>query len=181
MVLVRLFFALSFVGCIKPGPPRQAPSSADMACSVTLGTAKRSHGQPIPGDLGQLLTELLAQRRLNHQAVQAPDDFAARRSTQHRLGWLAAHNGGAPLLLLLELSARRYDNLGGRFRWVVDVQLSLAAQSDPAGAQTTRFAIPVHLRHAHEDATAAVSASLPTLRRRLAAALDSHLAGAASQ
>jgi hypothetical protein len=181
MVLVRLFLALSFVGCIKPGPLRQAPSSADMASSISLSTVKLSHGQPVPGDLNQMLTGLLAQRRLNHRAVPAPDDFAATQSTQHRLRWLASHNGGAPQLLLLELSARRYDNLGGRFRWVVDVQLSLAAQSDPAGAQTTRFSIPVHLRHAHEDATAAVSASLPTLRRRLAAALDSHLAGATSK
>jgi len=178
MVLVRQMAVLLLAGCIKARPPVQAPSSADVASTVSLGTIDTAHGAAVPKGLTDLLREVLSARRLNLQSVAAPDDFSRRLGTDHRLRWLADHNGGAPLLLLLELSAHRYDNLGGRFRWVVEVQLSIAPQSKPAATQTTRFAVPVHLQHAHGDASDAVAASLPTLRRRLSAALDSHLSGA---
>ncbi len=120
---------------------------------------------------------VLSARRLNHKPVSAPADFLKRKETAHRLAWLAANNESSPMLLLMELSARRYGNLGGRFRWVVSVKLSITPQSNPAGVQTITFSVPVHLGHAHSDATDATRASLPTIERRLAAALDSYLAG----
>ena len=180
MVLVRTALALLLSGCIKAGPPVQAPSSVDVASTVSLGTVDAAHGQRLPEGMSTMLRDVLAERRLNLQPRPAPEDFTARQSTAHRLVWLAENNSGAPIILLIELDAHRFDNLGGRFRWIVDVQLSLGPQASPADAQTTRFSVPVHLRHAHEDATDAVAASLPTLRRRLAVALDSHLSGAAA-
>lgn len=180
MVLVRTVLALLLAGCIKSGPPVQAPSSVDVASAVTMGTVDAVHSQAVPAELERVLRDVLGARRLNLNPQSAPDDFSARQSTAHRLRWLAANNSGAPIVLLVELNVRRFDNLGGRFRWVVDVQLSLALQADLAAAQTTRFSVPVHLGHAHNDATDAVAASLPTVRRRLSAAVDSHLAGAAA-
>lgn len=180
MVLVRAALALLLTGCIKAGAPVVAPSSVDVASAISLGTIDIAHGHALPEGLEGTVREVLATRRLNLRPLQAPQDFKTRQSTAHRLNWLASQNGGAAMLLLIELQAERYDNMGGRFRWVVDVKLSLAAQADPAQAQVTEFSVPVHLGHAHDDATAAVAASLPMLRRRLAAALDSHLAGASA-
>ena len=178
MVLVRAMSLLLLAGCIKSRPPVMAPSSVDVAATVSLKTADSAHGAAVPEGMTATLRDVLSVRRLNLRPVTAPPDFSGRTSTPHRLTWLAAHNEASPLLLLIELSARRYDNLGGRYRWVVDVQLTLAPQSDPARAQTDRFTVPVHLSHAHEDATDAAQASLPTIRRRLARAVDGYLAGA---
>ena len=180
MVLVRVFWAVLLAGCIKAGPPVQAPSSVDVLTTVTLGTVDKAHGQALPTDLPNMLRDVLSARRLNLQQVAAPSDFNQRQSTAHRMAWLTSNNGSAPILLLIELQARRYDTMGGRFRWVVEVDMTLAAQSDPSAAQTSEFSVPVHLRYAHNDATDAVAASLPTIRRHLAAAIDSHLSGAAA-
>ncbi len=177
MVLVRTLIWLALAGCVKTGSPVQAPSSVDVATTITLGTLDQPHGEALPSELARRLTAVLSARRLNLRPVDAPSDFLKRRETAHRLAWLAANNESAPLLVLMELNARRYGNLGGRFRWVVGVKLSITHESNPAGAQTITFSVPVHLGHAHSDATDATRASIPTIERRLAAALDSYLAG----
>ena len=178
MVLVRILWTLILAGCIKASPPVLAPSSIDVVSTMTLSTVDTAHGQPLPKGLNSMLRDVLSARRLNLQPIQAPTLFNQGQSTLHRIKWLAANNGSAPILLLIELNARRYDTMGGRFRWVVTVHLSIASQSDPASLHTSEFSVPVHLRYAHDDATDAVAASLPTIRRRLAAAIDSHLSGA---
>jgi hypothetical protein len=179
MVLGRVLLGLLLVlgGCIKPRVPVSAPSAVDVASAVSVRTVDRVHGQAAPPQLQAMLTELLAERRLNLQPQDAAA-FSARRSTEQRLSWLASQASGAPIVLLIELNVRRFDNLGGRFRWVIDVQLSIAPQAEPSRVQDSHFSVPVHLSHAHQGATEAVLASLPTLRRRLSVALDTYLVGA---
>ncbi len=180
MVLIRAIFLAALAGCIKDKPPVVAPSSVDVASTITLSTADTAHGVELPAEMSQTIKAVLNNHRLNHRKVPAPAEFGARRSTDQRLTWLATNNDASSILLLLELSARRYDNIGGRYRWVVDVQLSLAPQSNLDRVQIDQFSVPVHLRHAHEDATDAARASLPTIERRLTRALDGYLAGASS-
>jgi len=180
MVLVRTLLALALVGCVKSTAPIQAPSPGQVATTISLATMQSAHGEALPEELSGVLQDALKARNLELKLVQAPGSFAQRHLTAHRLAWLVDHSDGAPMALMLELNARRYDNLGGRYRWVVDVTLTLAPTGQPTAAQTKRFSVPVHLRHAHQGATEAAAASLPLLRRRLEAALNSFMAGTAT-
>jgi hypothetical protein len=63
--------------------------------------------------------------------------------------------------------------MAGRYRWTVDVTLSLGGLGDAASHE---FAVPVALVYDHQREVAAADAAAPAIARELRRALDEALA-----
>lgn len=118
--------------------------------------------QPLPEALSQALIETLSRRGLT---VQERDIAASvGRTTAQRI---EATSG---LSLLVETEARFYSQLNGRYRWVVEIDATVAGPDLPAVTET--FSVPVYLRFDHEREDDALAQSAPLVARRIGELLD---------
>jgi hypothetical protein len=178
VVLIRVIALLMLSACIKATPPVQVKVTADVATTITLATVDEARSDAVPKALTEALHSGLAAHNLRPSAVSAPADFDTRRTTAHRLTWLTANAGTAPHVLLVETTAIRYGEISGRYRWAVDVTLSMAPIGDAEAATTARFSVPVHLQHAHQGATEALEAASLGIARRTRRLVNDYLGGA---
>jgi len=178
VVLIRTLALLLLAGCLKAKPPVVARVSAEVATTVTLATIDQARSDGVSEALIEAIGTGLVSHNLSLLSVDAPTDFDTRRTTAHRLDWLVANASTAPHVLLVETRAVRYGTVSGRYRWAVDVTLSMAPVSAAQPATTETFSVPVHLQHAHQGATAALEAATPAITRRTRRLVDDYLGGA---
>ena len=74
--------------------------------------------------------------------------------------------------LLVESEVAYYSLLSGRYRWTVDVTLTLV----PAGL-TDHFEVPVFLEFQHEREAEALAAATPVITRHVDDLIDDWLSG----
>ncbi len=133
-----------------------------------------------PDPLVQALVDTLEARNLPATLLAAEHyagAFATQRTTRHRLRHLAALPEPTELLVLLEATPRFDSQLNGRYRWVVDVTLSVAPSQDLDMALSETFEVPVFLGFHHQREAEALAASAPVVQRRLGRLLDGYLGG----
>jgi hypothetical protein len=133
-----------------------------------------------PGALSQSIVETLEARNLPVSLLPAElyvDAFSTQRTTAHRLRHLAELPSTPELLVLLEATPRFDSQLNGRYRWVVDITLSVAPAQDLDRAQVERFDVPVFLGFHHQRESEALAAAAPVVQRHLGRLLDGYLGG----
>ncbi len=178
MVLIRYIALLSLVACMKVKPPVQARVAAEVATTVNLATVDRARARLVPPAMTQALSTALAAHNLQPVSLDAPASFETRRTTAHRLQWLAEQASTSPHLLLVETTAIRYGEIQGRYRWAVDVTLTMAPQSAQDSPTEAHFSVPVYLQHAHHDAQQALRAAAPSIARHTRRLVNDYLGGA---
>lgn len=166
-------------GCIKQPEVVRSPEPADVAVAVVLDQLDE---REVAGGGDALLAEIdaaLTARGLTPSPVSEAslaDAFSASRATDRRVAWLA-ENQQDPMLLLVEASPDFISQLGGRFRWTVDVTVTVAPRSDVDAGISRQFDVPVFLSFYHEQAPEALEAAAPVIGQRLGGALDEFLGG----
>jgi hypothetical protein len=133
-----------------------------------------------PAALTAALDAVARQYGLQVTPVSSVVGLDDRRTAAHRLEWLVAQAQGTDLLLLVQTQPRFYSQLGGQYRWTVQVEATVARASDPAQGETIQFDVPVFLTYDHEREADALSAAAPAIARRTGALLDAWLGGAAT-
>jgi hypothetical protein len=153
--------------CIKPAGPVQAPSPLPLR--IVSVVSSYADDSVTPG--GKVLTEELVAEVASHALQPAPvtelGPVVAARSTEARLAAL----GQAPVLLV-ETAPRFSSQMAGRYRWTVDVVVSLAGVEP---AEHREFSVPVALVYDHERELAAADAAAPAIARQVRAVLDHSL------
>lgn len=166
------------------GPKAAAPVASATGQTVAV-LALHDHlnddgVEAAPGALAAALDGVAQQRGLQVSPVGSVASLDDRRTSAHRLEWLVGQAQGADLLLLVQTQPRFYSQLGGQYRWTVQVEATVARAADPAGGETITFDVPVFLTYDHEREADALSAAAPAIARRVASLLDAWLGGAAA-
>jgi len=147
-------------------------------CVVALLDREDSRGvEPVPARVAERVGAALTERNLQPSALAAglwEGEFASRRTTAHRVAWMASHTD-AELLLLLETKAVFYSALNGRYRWTVDGKATLVRRASPADATTGSFELPAFLDFEHEREARALEAGAAPIAEKIGSLADSVL------
>lgn len=168
-------------GCAAhPAPVIKVPTPMPTALCLVL--TRVSGGELLgagPG-LTRRVEQTLTARDLVPQPVgpeQFAEPFRARRTPQQRLDWLAQAQPEAPLLVLVEAEVEYYSQISGRFRWTVNVRVSVMPRGQPEQLVQSEFSVPVALQFQHEREPEALEEAAPVVERQVAQALDLLLGG----
>lgn len=163
---------LAALGCVA----RHEPVRADTPTPIDVVPVLAGVDDPAVTDAPERLDEALVQTLSAHnlQPTLVPADrwtqaFVTTRDTPRRVEHLAPKGN----LLLVETEAAYFSQLNGRYRWTVDVTLTLV----PAGLSDT-FEVPVFLEFQHEREEQALAAATPVIARHVGDLVDDWLAGA---
>jgi hypothetical protein len=177
-VATALLAALALGGCLSS---RQSLVRALRPTSVAVVVLRDVEGTrevvEVPSALANRIATELDARNLkarNLDPARWAGELANRRTTAHRLAWLA-QSTEAELVLLVETRAAFYSALNGRFRWTVDAKATLARRATPDDATTSTFELPAFLDFEHEKENRALEVSAPVVAEKIGALADSVL------
>lgn len=178
-MVLRTLTLLTLTGCLKQPPAVTSGEGAPVALGAVLTGVDDGLTRPAQAEVVTRLSEVIAARALTPKAAPG-DALAARPTSASRVSLLAGDAASGGLLVLVESSARFFSQMNGRFRWTVEVKITLAPANDPDRAVIDSFEVPVFLQFNHEGEDEALIEGLPVIERRLGALLDSYLLGVAA-
>ena len=153
-------------------PPRAAVQITGSAsiCTVLVPADKEA----TTGG-SKLLRDAISERLARH-GLSASFGCEAQtgRSTEARVQ-IAARQSKADHVVLVEAKPIFVSQVAGRYRWKVDVALTMAPRSELGKARTWSWKIPVFLLFYHQREPAALDAAVPVLKRNLDRALSEYL------
>lgn len=158
----------------------KAPSPMDVSAIAVMGYADRTDMAGVPAELLHAVDRVLTDRNLVGRASSDEallSTFVARRTTSHRVEAMAGAFPDADLLLLVEAEPRFYSQLSGRYRWTVEVKLTVAPRERLGEAVTSQVTLPVFLEYYHEKEPEALRAATGLVERNLGYLLDEYLGG----
>jgi len=171
MVLIAWMLA-----CIGTASPYRASTPTPVATAITMASPEQIQDVSVPPQIATAISETLMARNLTHQPIRPTETFDAMGTTQQRMMWLAGRSGAANILLV-ESTVRPMGHIGGRYRWGVEVTITLAPGGDPARAINESFTIPITLSQVHEQEPDALTAAAPQIARRVGLLYDRYMRG----
>ena len=175
--MIALFALLS--ACLAHNPPVQAPDQSVALMAAVVSIESTREVAMAPGALNTRLSASVAGRGFEVKHLDdalASERFSALRTPALRREFLRSHAAPAVWVVLTEAHVRRFGEMGGRYRWTVDVRLWLAPTDQPKAGVESSFTVPVFLDRYHEREAAALEAAGPAIERRLNVLLDESLA-----
>jgi hypothetical protein len=163
-----MVLALSLFACLKGKEPIKAPSPMDLPMIAVLDRAQQP--QELPEELLEAIQERLARRDINAAFSATPASFESHLLSSQRIQALDQYP-----ILLIETEAQFYSQLNGRFRWEVDLRLTLATSEEQS--MTRQRIIPVFHQYHHQRETEALLAAEALILRELDLLLDDYLRG----
>jgi hypothetical protein len=177
VVLIRLIgILLGLSACVKVRPPAVAPAKTELAAVFNLSTID-AVSVLVPSSIVDAIGVGLGEHNLVLVALATPSGFVDRRATGHRFQWLQQNAGTASHVLLVQANAVRLGEVGGRYRWVVDVHLEIGSTVPTHPSTIASFSVPVHLQHAHQGAEDALQAASLGIVRRAHRLVNDYLGG----
>ncbi len=171
-----LLCALASSGCFRGRSVPPAAQPVPVAVAVVLASVDDGSAAVVPAGVIDRLGDEVTKRNLVPEAIDA-EAVATQRTTGDRLGLLAEGAAAESLLLLVESQARFSSQINGRYRWTVDVDLSLARADALEEQRGAHLAVPVHLVYYHERAPEALSGAAPVIAREVGHLLDDWVGG----
>lgn len=167
---VATALALSITACLASASPQRLATSTPVAVVLHLESSSgRAH--PVPDAVARGVEAVLAQRSLVPSVIEPAAAFATTRSTPQRLD-LVRESSDAPWIMLLEARARFFSQLSGRYRWEVELRVSLVERAQPDRVHTSELSVPAFLLHEHETEPEALSFVRRQLEDDLASLVD---------
>lgn len=167
---------LAVLACIGTGSPYRASTPTPVASTITLSSPAARAKVSAPSAVTEALSKVMAARNLVHQPVRSTEVVNGLGTTAQRLAWLSARSG-AGVVLLVETTVRPMGYLSGRYRWGVEVRMSVSMPADATSTITESFPIPITLAEVHQQEAAALAAAAPQIARRAGILLDRSLRG----
>lgn len=178
-MVLRLPTLLLLAGCLKQPAAVTSEAALPVALGAVLTGVADGVTEPAADEVMQRLSAVVSARALTPRPA-AGEALAARPNSASRVALLAEGGSQGELVVLVESSARFFSQMNGRFRWTVEVKITLAPARDADRAVADSFEVPVFLQFNHEGEEEALREGLPVIERRLGALLDSYLLGLAA-
>jgi len=166
--------------CLPKQGGVQAPTTMSVAVAVVVDYPDRPEVSGAPDVLADALQTQLVGRNLDPTLLPADaftGVFDRKRSTLHRLTWLADQHPGSDLVLLVQTEPRYFSLLSGRYRWTVATHLSLSPPGRPEETVEAEVSFPIFMEFHHETEEEVLVASTPVIERHLGHLLDEYLGG----
>lgn len=177
--ILSIFLAISALSCIKQGPTTQYASSPQFAAAYVYDEDQSQTSLALLDSTPEHFNSAFTARKLAVSEIPFNDfasDFAKLRDSNRRSQSMKKLRPEADVLVLVELKAVFYSQLGGRYRWDVKANISL---TDPNShlTLTDNFSLPAVLMFAHEKGDTAINTVKEEIARRLGSILDSYMRG----
>jgi hypothetical protein len=163
MVLAFLLAA----GCMHQPSPLKAEAMTAVPAIALMDPLDTDSPAGLPESLLSALKAEASSRNIGLEFGTIP--FDGQRQTMQRLG----HIGERPLLLI-ETKVWYQSQLEGRFRWEVEVVMSMAG---PDSTIQRDFSVPVFHQYHHQREAEALIAAQPVIIRQLGGILDDYIGG----
>ena len=168
-MVLRICTLLLLAGCLKQPSAVTSGAAVPVALGAVLTGVDDGVTTPAASEVMERLSAVVSARALTPRPASAS-----------RVSLLAEGAEAGGLLVLVESSARFFSQMNGRFRWTVEVKITLAPSGEPDQSVVDSFEVPVFLQFNHEGEDEALAEGLPVIERRLGALLDSYLLGLAA-
>jgi hypothetical protein len=166
-------------GCLKQTPPVQAPTAWTVDLVTVLESAERGTVEGSPVSFTDALEGELREHGLTPRVVDPSAwtaVFETKRTTEQRVAHLRLDTD-AHLLVLVEAEARWFSQMAGRYRWTVDVDVTLGELGATVGGTHERFQVPVALLFDHQREPEAIVEATTVIERRVGEVVDTWLRG----
>lgn len=163
---------IGLAGCLKPAAPITSMTRMPVRLALVLEPYD-GPAEAAPDKVAGEVAAEVARRNLEPEVVPVEGPLASARTTDARLGLLAAADG-AGVNLLIECAPRFSAQVAGRYRWTVDVTAVLQDATtalDDAGDRR-EFSVPVHLLYDHQGGAEALEQASPLVVREIGRLLD---------
>ncbi len=177
-----LLFAVFAFGCVQAKPAPRLAQPAKVRAAYVLTYADKAEVAGVPDAVSAAISESLGARNMQPIAADIAalaQPFSRKRATADRLELLAeqATTAGEPFVLLVETTPRYYSLLSGRYRWDVDLRVTLAPTTALTQAQSQDWEITAFLDFGHQDHVDALTYSAMPIADRVARLVDQFLSG----
>ena len=169
MVLMQFFLACTLS---SKHVPLKTSAPHDIFVVSTLDKLDERRSIALPSSLQTSIEQEITGRGLSIQTLDLNDSFSSQRNTSQREKLYPNRP-----LLLIETQAQFYSQLEGRFRWTVDVQLSLRSAENTYFSRS--FSVPVFHQFHHQREEEALEAAQELILRQLRGLLDDYIRGEA--
>ena len=177
--LLFLSFAFSSLGCVSQTPVPKYSGDIAVAVFNTHDDNANLSSQAIPDAIAQALVKPIADRNLTVKNIafeNVESQITLTRDTSRRSQILAQTAQNAQILFINEIETEFYSVLSGRYRWNVNVKLSIYDLST-GDALHDAFTIPAVLMYAHEKGDDAITAASADIQRHAGSLVDRFLTG----
>lgn len=168
--------ALAASACLQKRDTIKLNEPAGVATAFVVAFPDRPEVTTAPDVVVTEVTEALGRRNLQVQPVELSDDFARKRATRDRLQLLAGQSE-SPFVLLVETTASYYSFINGRYRWDVDLKVTMAPREQLDEARSESYELAAFLEFDHQDHVEALEYSARTIAERTARVVDQFLTG----
>lgn len=174
-------FALFGCAPVQTSVPQYA-DNVSFAVAYTHDDVTGQTSAPMRDEVMSALNMVLIERNLKVEQIAfegIKDQLGAIRDTDRRLNALRASAKGSQFILLTEVSTEFYAPLSGRYRWDVNVHMSIY---DIAARKSfeDKFSVPAVLMYSHEKGEDAIESVQSELQKHLGGLIDTFMKGRAA-
>ena len=171
--------SMMIAGCVSQTPVPQYAENLTFAVAYTHDDMNSLSSSEIKDSVTASLNSVLTERNLKVHPISfhaIEQQLLAVRDTDRRIQALRASATGAQLILFSEISTEFYSPLSGRYRWDVNVNLTIY---DMINRHTLndKFTVPVALMYSHEDGDDAIAAAQIDIQRHMGSLIDAFMKG----
>ena len=180
LALAVLLLVIVLSGCIQGAKTDKLPQPADVQVALVMSYADKPDVERFHADVTPAVHEALGARNLVRVgALSEPvlGEFQRRRETGARVEQLAAkaQADGDPFVLLVEATPRFYSLLSGRYRWEINLRVTIADSTNPTDALSEDWVLTAFLDYGHQDHADALIYSAPAIADRVGRVVDRFL------
>ena len=164
-------------GCAHAPVVVKVPEAREVDVVVALASVEAGTVGAAPDEVLEGLKQVLQDRGMTPVGVPEAEwvgRFQSHRSTSQRVRHVSDQLTD-DVWLLVESEVRWYAQVAGRYRWTVDVALTLA-DGDGEVLGQEMFQVPVFLTWDHQREPEAMRGAQPVLERRVADLVDAWVA-----
>ena len=177
--LFVLAFGFTMTACVSQTPVPQYSSDIAIAVFNTHDDNNNLTSSPLPESLATTMIQPIADSNLTVKNIEfknVESQITRTRDTSRRSQILAQTAENSQILLINEVETEFYSVLSGRYRWNVNVKLSIY---DLATGDTLNdnFTIPAVLMYAHEKGDDAIRSVSAEIQRHVGSLIDKFMNG----
>ena len=170
---------LTVMGCVKQTPVPQYSDNVTFSVVYTHDDVTKLTSSAVKDDFAASMNTVITDRNLKLSAIDfnaIASEMTTIRDTERRLQLLRQYARGSQIILLAEISTEFYSALSGRYRWDVNVHLSLYDMIT-RNTLEDKFTVPAVLMYSHENGDDAIMSVETEVQRRMGTLIDTFMKG----
>ena len=185
IIFLLLLASIAFVcqSCVTQTPIPQYAENITFSTVYTHDDIQAQTSDPIMDSVAEALNSVLSDRNLKVNQISfsgIKPQLDAIRDTERRIQALQASAQGSQFILLTEVDTDFYSPLSGRYRWNVNVHITLYDMVTRQ-SMSEKYSLPATLMYSHENGDDAIQSVQSEIQREIGSLVDRFMKGRAAQ